>query len=104
MVSALVVLIGGILYLIQYGSQLPDYHVFRGEPSDLRSLQGILQDAFSWHSRGVIQFGILLLMATPVVRVAFSLFAFGLEGDRTYMIVTAIVLILLIYSLSGGTL
>lgn len=104
MISAFVVLIGGILYLIQNGSQLPDYHVFRGEPSDLRSLQGIFQDALSFHSRGVIQFGILLLMATPVVRVAFSLLAFGLEADRTYMIVTAIVLVLLIYSLMGGTL
>ncbi len=104
LIAAMVVFIGGILYLIHYGTELPDYHVFHGEPSDLRSVSLILQDAWALHRRGLIQFGILLLMATPVVRVAFSLFAFAKEHDRTYMIVTSLVLALLLYSLAGGRL
>jgi len=102
LISALVVLVGGILYLIRYGTAMPDYGVFRGEPADLRSLSGIVKDVLSFKRRGIIQFGLLLLIATPVARVAFSIFAFALQRDRTYVIVTLIVLSVLLYSLAGG--
>jgi len=101
-VAALVVLIGGISYLIRYGATLPDYRVFRGEPEDLRSLSGIVSNALSFRTRGIIQLGLLLLIATPIARVAFSIFAFTLQRDRIYIIVTFIVLCVLIYSLVGG--
>jgi uncharacterized membrane protein len=104
MAAAAVVLVGGILYLIRYGTAVPDYRVFHSEPSDLRSLSGIVRDAFSWRRRGLIQFGLLLLIATPVARVAFSVFAFALQRDRTYVLVTLIVLALLMYSLTCGRL
>jgi uncharacterized membrane protein len=102
LISALVVLVGGILYLIRYGTALPDYGIFRGEPADLCNLSGIVKDALSFKRRGIIQFGLLLLIATPVARVAFSIFAFALQKDRTYVIVTLIVLGVLLYSLAGG--
>jgi uncharacterized membrane protein len=101
-VAASVVLVGGILYLIRYGATLPDYRVFRGEPLDLRSLSGIVMDAFSFRFRGIIQLGLLLLIATPVARVAFSVLAFALQRDRTYVLVTLIVFAVLMYSLIGG--
>jgi uncharacterized membrane protein len=102
LISALVVLTGGILYLVRYGAALPQYAVFRGEPPDLRSLSGIVKDVLAFKSRGLIQFGLLLLVATPVARVAFSIFAFALQRDRTYVIITLIVLGVLLYSLTGG--
>lgn len=102
LLSAVVVLGGGILYLIHRGSSLPDYRVFHGEPADLRSVQGILKDVFSLRPEGLIQLGLLLLIATPVTRVAFSVLAFALNRDQTYVIVTLIVLILLMYSLVAG--
>jgi uncharacterized membrane protein len=102
LISAGVTLIGGILYLIRYGQSAPSYHVFRGEPAYLRDLYGIFRDLVAFRSRGIIQFGLLLLIATPVARVAFSIIAFLLQKDRTYIIVTCIVLAALIYSLSGG--
>jgi uncharacterized membrane protein len=100
-VAALVVLVGGIFYLIHYGVTLPHYGVFRGEPARLRTVSGIVQEALSFRTRGIIQLGLLLLVATPVARVAFSILAFALQRDRTYVIVTLIVLIILIYSLTG---
>jgi uncharacterized membrane protein len=100
--AALVVLVGGILYLLRYGTTPPDYRVFRGEPADLRSVSGIVRDVLSFRTRGMIQFGLLLLIATPVARVAFSVLAFALQRDRTYVIVTLIVFAVLIYSLVGG--
>jgi uncharacterized membrane protein len=101
MVAALIVLVGGIFYLIRYGAALPDYGVFRGEPANLRTVSGIVPEALSFHPRGVIQLGLLLLIATPVARVAFSVLAFAWQRDRTYVIVTLIVLVILLYSLMG---
>jgi uncharacterized membrane protein len=103
-VAALVVLVGGVLYLIRLGSTLPNYAIFRGEPADLRSVSGIIRDVLALHTRGLIQLGLLLLIATPVARVAFSILAFALQRDRTYVVVTLIVLGVLIYSLAGGSL
>ena len=100
--AALIVLVGGVLYLIRYGAAFPDYAVFRGEPPGLRSVSGIITDALSFRIQGVIQLGLLLLIATPVARVAFCLLAFALQRDRTYVIVTLIVFAVLMYSLIGG--
>ncbi len=101
-VAALVVLMGGILYLIDYGVTFPDYRVFRGEPPGLRTLSGIVIEAFSFRFHGIIQLGLLLLIATPVARGAFSVLAFALQRDRTYVTVTLIVFAVLMYSLIGG--
>ncbi len=100
--SAIVVLAGGIIYLVRYGANLPDYSIFHGEPAEFRSVEGILKAAFALRSRGLIQLGLLLLIATPVARVIFSIFAFALQRDRIYIVVTLIVLAVLIYSLAGG--
>jgi uncharacterized membrane protein len=99
--AASVVLVGGIFYLIRYGAISPDYRVFRGEPANLRKVSGILADAIELHSRGLIQLGLLMLVATPVARVMFSVFAFMRQHDRTYVVLTLIVFALLIYSLAG---
>jgi uncharacterized membrane protein len=53
-------------------------------------------------AKGIIQFGLLFLIATPIARVAFSVIAFALQRDRVYVSVTLIVLGLLLYSLVGG--
>lgn len=100
--AAGIVLIAGILYLIRHGASSPHYGVFHGEPADLRSVSKILTSALSLRSRDIIQLGILLLIATPVARVAFSLLAFTLQRDRIYILVTSIVLGVLLYSLGGG--
>jgi uncharacterized membrane protein len=99
--AALVVLAGGIAYLIGHGADKPAKSVFISEPIALRSVPAIVSGAFSWHSLEIIQFGLLLLIATPIARVAFSVLAFALQRDRTYVIVTLIVLSLLLFSLAG---
>jgi len=56
------------------------------------------------HGRGqaIVMLGLLLLIATPVARVAFSIAAFALERDRLYVVITAVVLILLVISFVIG--
>ena len=101
MLAAGVVLIGGILYLVGHGGSAADYRVFHGEPSDLRQVAGIVTAAIARQGRGIIQLGLLILIATPVVRVAFSVVGFAAEGDRMYAGFTLLVLIILLYSLLG---
>jgi uncharacterized membrane protein len=101
--AASVVLAGGLLYLVRHGGEPADYKVFRGEPTDLRHVGSIVRDAVTLRSRGIIHLGILFLIATPIARVAFALFAFAKEQDKMYMVFTLMVLAILIYSLIGSS-
>jgi uncharacterized membrane protein len=101
-VAALVVFLGGVIYLTRHPSPTTNYRVFQGEPRELRTIRGIFHEAVSFSGRGLIQFGLLILIATPVARVIFSVFAFLYERDWKYVAFTLIVLGLLLYSLLGG--
>jgi uncharacterized membrane protein len=102
LLAATVVLFGGILYLIRHGGDNSSRSVFRGEPADLRNVSGIWEDAMHLSGRGMIQAGLLLLVATPVARVIFSVFGFFRERDYTYVVLTLIVLGVLLFSLFFG--
>jgi uncharacterized membrane protein len=100
--AAAVVLFGGVLYLVRHGEERPDHRVFRGEPARLCSPSGIVVEALAFRSQGIIQLGLLLLIATPIARVIFSIIAFALQRDHTYVIITMIVLVVLLFSLFSG--
>jgi len=100
--SAAVVLLGASIYLFRHWNEPASFRIFRGEPSDYRSLRAIVHSAFTGHGRGFIQLGLLLLIATPVARVAFAIIGFAEEGDRMYMVFTGLVLVILLYSLLGS--
>src|SRR5580700_5717072 len=93
--SALVVLLGGIPFLINHGAAKPQYRIFVGEPEDLRGVGSVVRFARAEHSRGIIQFGLLLLIATPIARVVFSVYAFARERDWLYVGITLVVLAVL---------
>ena len=101
LLAALVVAAGGVLFLLGHGGSVPSYRVFRGEPVDLRTLSGTVRDALSGRGRGLIQLGLLILVATPVARVAFTAVAFAFQRDRTYVLIALLVLSLLLKSLAG---
>jgi uncharacterized membrane protein len=100
--AASVVGLGGIFYLIRHGAEPADFAHFHAEPPEYCRLWPILQGVFRLRGRSIIQLGLVLLIATPVARVAFSAVAFHLEHDRKYVVITLIVLGILIYSLAGG--
>jgi len=99
MLAAAVVFAGGAIYLAKYGREIPDYRVFHGEAAEYRSVRGILREAMRLRGRGFIQLGLLLLIATPIARVAVSVFDFARERDWLYVGLTAFVLAVLVYSL-----
>lgn len=100
--SALIVLAGGVLYLVHGGGMRPDYRTFRGEPAYLTSVNGVVSAALRLDSSGLMQLGLMLLVLTPIARVVLAAYAFFREGDTTYVVVSLIVLAVLIYSLVGS--
>ncbi|HEV3418178.1 MAG TPA: DUF1634 domain-containing protein [Pirellulales bacterium] len=101
-VAASVVLIGGGVYLARHGTEPAVRRLFNGEPADLTTPSGIVADARSLQGRGLIQLGILLMIAVPVLRVLCSIGSFALERDWTYVVITLTAFLILCYSLFGG--
>ena len=99
MAAAAVVLTGGILYLFQNHGPRPDYRHFHGEDARLMHLDSILHGAAAFDARSIIMLGLLLLIATPVARVAMCIIGFLFERDKLYVAVSALVFVILIYSL-----
>jgi uncharacterized membrane protein len=102
LVSAAVVLVGASIYLSRHAHEQADYHIFRGEPSEYRTIRGVIQSVINGRGQGLIQLGLLLLIATPIARVAFSVVGFAIERDRLYVAFTLIVLAILLYSFLGS--
>jgi uncharacterized membrane protein len=100
--AALIVIGGAVPYLGFHPRAHVDYRAFHNEPPELKTVQGIVGSAFAGNVLAVMQLGLLVLIATPIVRVAFSVFAFAIEGDRMYVAFTLIVLAVLLYSLFGS--
>ena len=100
--SGAVVLAGGLYDLIGHGSDPAAYRVFNGQPAIDRVIGHILGGAAALRARSLIQLGVVLLIATPIARVVLSLVGFAFERDRTYVVITAIVLSVLLFSLISG--
>jgi uncharacterized membrane protein len=98
--AAVIVLIGGVLHLVENGSTTPHYHTFHAASKHSDNLSGMVRNIQALNSRGIIQLGLLVLIATPIVRVMLSVVAFALEGDLLYGAATLLVLGILLYGLS----
>jgi uncharacterized membrane protein len=99
--SATVVLLGGICFLVRYGHEPADYHAFHAASQDYRGLSGVVHAVGASGCLAIIQLGLFFLIATPIARVAFALVGFAFERDRTYVALTSIVLAVLLYSVIG---
>ncbi|MBE0602093.1 MAG: DUF1634 domain-containing protein [Deltaproteobacteria bacterium] len=98
--AAALAMAGGAMYLVDCGGAIPDYGVFRGEPPELTEVAAIAREAFSLNPLGLIQFGLLLLIATPLARIVFSVAAFALQRDLAYVAVTLAVLVVVLLGLA----
>jgi uncharacterized membrane protein len=99
LLAAAVVFAGGVGYIIQHHAQHINYRIFNPGTEQLRTLPGIVKLAAAFNSLGVIQLGLVLLIATPIARVAMAVVGFRLERDWMYVLVSSIVLGVLLFSL-----
>jgi uncharacterized membrane protein len=63
---------------------------------------GMIAQLAGGSGRAIITAGLLVLIATPVARVAFSIVIFAREGDRIYVAITSTVLLILLFGFAVG--
>lgn len=113
-IACLVAFAGGVLYLVCHGGEAFDLAQYQSfsytntravdytELSDYTTLGGILHGFSHFTAVGWIQTGVLILILTPIMRVALSLLDFVKERDWLYAIITALVLAVIISNSLGG--
>lgn len=97
LLASFVMLIGGILYMRAHHGEMPNYRVFSSEPLRLRHFGGVVEGIKVGDPAAFIQLAVLLLIATPVARVVFALFAFMIEKDKLFVVISSVVLAVLLY-------
>ncbi|ASU35863.1 DUF1634 domain-containing protein [Mucilaginibacter xinganensis] len=101
-ISMGIVFFGGILFLYRHGHSIPNYKVFKGIPPFLQNTGSLLHASFQLKGQAIIQLGIILLIATPILRVVFSTLGFVLEKDYLYVGISMVVLAIIFTSMLSG--
>jgi uncharacterized membrane protein len=99
--ASLLVIAGGALLLRDPFHAIPDYAEFHSARLSLRTIPGVWAGALHLDAPSLIQLGLLLLIATPIARVVFCVFGFATQRDKLYTTVSAIVLLILLYSVTS---
>ncbi len=101
--SLAIAFIGGVIYLSEHGKETVHHPKFVEQD---HNMPGILHEVFQGIGAGkgaaFMMLGVMLLFATPIMRVIFSLIGFILEKDRLYVVITLIVLMIIFVSVRGG--
>jgi uncharacterized membrane protein len=100
--SSIIAFIGGVIYLVKNGGNTPAYTEFVGAPAYVRHMPGILKRITQFDGIAIIQLGVVVLLATPIIRIAFSVLAFAMERDWLYVAITLIVLSVITFSIFSG--
>ncbi|HEX4651290.1 MAG TPA: DUF1634 domain-containing protein [Granulicella sp.] len=105
MAASLTGIVGGAIFLAAHGGQPVAFHTFGGANTPYASPVQTVRQALTPMADGnrglaIAQLGILLLLLTPIIRVAFSVIGFAVENDRLYVAITCVVLATLMISLS----
>ncbi len=105
LLAATAMLAGLLLLLIQVGPRafvsMPRVRAPEAG-TDLTSLQTVLRELLPPEPQAVMEAGILLLIATPMVTVGASAITFALEGDRLYALIATGVFAMLILGFALG--
>lgn len=109
MLSCGITLFGGIIYLYQnhgipmdHYKPIPDDQPFPGVEYYLRELTTIIPRVLAFDGAAIIQLGVCVLIATPILRVAFSVIGFLIEKDYLYVVITLIVLCIIVANMLLG--
>ncbi|HET9979110.1 MAG TPA: DUF1634 domain-containing protein [Ktedonobacterales bacterium] len=95
-VSAAIILIGAVWFYLQMAIA---GHAALGYP---HTFGGIIRRLFHGEPLAMVALGLLILLLTPILRVAISIVVFALEHDWLYTVITITVLIILLVSLLLG--
>ncbi|QEM03743.1 DUF1634 domain-containing protein [Mucilaginibacter sp. P19] len=97
--SLIFMVAGGIGYLSSRSEEPAAFSAFR---VSRLSFPAVFQGLLSFQSTAIINFGIMLLIATPVMRVVLALLSFVLAKDSLYTVITILVLLIILFSIISG--
>ncbi len=101
-ISMSIVLFGGVIFLFHNKGVITDYKVFKPELGKFSSIAAIFRGVLTFKGDAIVQFGVLMLIFTPVARIVFAVFSFLIERDYLYVLIGIIILAILAISLNGG--
>ena len=96
-----IAIVGGILYIVQKGGTQVDFAEFTSSMA-VESIGDVIRGVLALDAISVIQLSLLILIATPIMRVAVSVIAFAIEKDLLYVIITLAVLSIIIFNIFNG--
>lgn len=99
LLASVFVLLGGVLYLKDHAGAAVSYRTFTRQPPALLHAKTLLAALAHLRPEAIIQLGVLMLIATPIARVIFAVFAFAMERDRLYLVISLVVLAVLVFGL-----
>ena len=111
LLSASALMGGGIVYLWRHGAERVDEqtpNVYRFEeqldrrPAEYRRPADVARAAWQGRARALIQVGVMLLIATPLLRVLYTALAFARRRDWVYVVLPLVVFAVLILGLITG--
>lgn len=100
-IAAFITGAGGIAYLVSSGKSIHNYSTFNGVAPFLKSAGGIAKGVLSLNCEAIMQLGVLVLIAIPLIRVTVFLFSFIRERDWIYLLISVIVMGILLFSITG---
>ncbi len=95
-ISGIITFIGAILFLFQHGFEISNYHDFKPHPFHLSDLNSFFRSIISFRPESIMELGLLILIATPVLRVFLSFLAYSFQKDYMYIIFSLIVLMVMV--------
>lgn len=103
MLAAAVMLSGVVLAAFRGGGNVTHLTTYTPGEEGVRSFTAIARGAAGLDPQSVMQFGVVLLILTPVARVALSMIVFARGGDRLYVALSLTVLLMLLAGFLGMT-
>lgn len=100
--STAFVITGGVIFLFNHGHSQIDFVSFNKVPDFISHVGSVIDGVIHLKGQAIIQFGIVLLIATPVLRVIFAGIGFLMEKDYLYTFISILVLLIILTSMISG--
>jgi uncharacterized membrane protein len=95
--------IGGLIFLYNHANEQADYARFtENDRSIIEVVSDVFRGVINMEGRSIIFLAIIVLFCTPLIRLLLSLVSFIIEGDKLYVFITTLVLIIIAFSMYFG--
>lgn len=99
--SLLAICAGGLVFLWNHSQEIVNDSLFQEKTVDATKIEKIFEMDVSDRSIAAMLIGIIILMLTPLIRVLSCAILFAVERDLIYVVLSAVVLAVLLFSIGS---